>query len=73
MLDPENAAVNADYVGYSTPNEAALSLMDPEIVEDENFYPSDEDVAHMEVYENLGAELLGIYNDLFLEVKMFRN
>lgn len=73
MLDPENAAINADYVGYSTPNEAAIELMDPEIVEDENFYPSDEAVSHMEVYENLGSELLGIYNDLFLEVKMFRN
>lgn len=29
MLDPEVAAQNADYVGYSTPNAAALELMDP--------------------------------------------
>lgn len=72
MLDPENAAVNAEYVGYSTPNDDAIALMDPEITEDEQFYPSDEAVSHMEVYENLGPELLGIYNDLFLEVKMFR-
>jgi len=27
---------------------------------------------HLEVYENLGAEYLGIYNDLFLELKMYR-
>lgn len=73
MLDPENAAVNADYVGYSTPNESAIALMDPEVVSDEQFYPSDEAIASMEVYENLGPELLGIYNDLFLEVKMYRN
>lgn len=73
MLDPENAALNADYVGYSTPNDAALELMDPEVTSDEQFYPSDEAIELMEVYENLGPELLGIYNDLFLEVKMYRN
>ena len=27
MLDPENAAQNADYVGYSTPNNAALDIL----------------------------------------------
>lgn len=73
MLDPENAALNAEYVGYSTPNKSAIDLMDPEITEDEQFYPDDEAIAEMEVYDNLGAELLGIYNDLFLEVKMYRN
>lgn len=73
MLDPENAAVNADYVGYSTPNNAAMELMDPEVIADEQFYPSDEAIENMEVYENLGPELLGLYNDLFLEVKMYRN
>lgn len=72
MLDPENAALNAEYVGYSTPNKDAIPLMDPEITEDEQFYPSDEQVANMEVYENLGPEVLGLYNDLFLEVKMYR-
>lgn len=72
MLEPENAAINAEYVGYATPNELAIDLMDPEITTDEQFYPSDDQVSNMEVYDNLGAELLGIYNDLFLEVKMFR-
>lgn len=72
MLEAENAAVNAEYVGYATPNEAAIDLMDPEITADEQFYPADDQVSNMEVYDNLGAELLGIYNDLFLEVKMFR-
>ena len=28
MLDAEVAAQNADYVGYSTPNVAAIDLMD---------------------------------------------
>ena len=33
MLDAEVAAQNADYVGYSTPNIAAMALMDPEVVD----------------------------------------
>lgn len=72
LLEPENAAINAEYVGYSTPNADAIELLDSEITEDKQFYPSDEEIANMEVYENLGPALLGIYNDLFLEVKMFR-
>ncbi|MFZ2622341.1 MAG: extracellular solute-binding protein, partial [Trichococcus flocculiformis] len=72
MLEPENAAINAEYVGYATPNQTAIELMDPEITSDEQFYPSDEIMDKLEVYENLGAKTLGTYNDLFLEVKMFR-
>ncbi|MDN6268349.1 MAG: ABC transporter substrate-binding protein [Tetragenococcus koreensis] len=72
MLEPENAAQNAEYIGYSTPNEKALALLPKEITEDEQFYPSDERLAHLEVYENLGSQYLGIYNDLFLELKMYR-
>ena len=70
MLDPENAAQNADYIGYSTPNKEAMKLLPEETIEDEQFYPSDEELERMEVYENLGPEYLGIYNDLFLEFKM---
>ncbi len=72
MLEPENAAQNAEYIGYSTPNEKAMLLLPDEITEDEQFYPSDETMANLEVYEDLGPEFLGIYNDLFLEFKMHR-
>lgn len=70
MLDAEVAAQNADYVGYSSPNAAALELMDPEVTGDERFYPTEEMRDRLEVYENLGLEMLGIYNELFLEFKM---
>ena len=72
MLDPENAAQNAEYIGYSTPNKEAMSILPSDITEDEQFYPSDEMVSHLEVYEDLGSEYIGIYNDLFLELKMYR-
>ncbi|MFB5085728.1 ABC transporter substrate-binding protein [Psychrobacillus sp. PGGUH221] len=73
MLDAENSAQNADYVGYSTPNVAAVSLMDEEVTSDERFYPPEEQRDNLEVYNNLGLELLGKYNELFLEFKMSSN
>ncbi|MBF4501767.1 ABC transporter substrate-binding protein [Savagea sp. SN6] len=70
LLRPDIAAQNTDYVGYTTPNEAALELMDPEVVEDERYYPDEEMREHLEVYRNLGLKNLGIYNEYFLEFKM---
>ncbi|WP_107897553.1 ABC transporter substrate-binding protein, partial [Lysinibacillus mangiferihumi] len=70
MLDAESGAQNADYVGYSTPNTAAMSLMDKEVIADERFYPSEEQRKTLEVYKNLGPDYLGKYNELFLEFKM---
>ena len=73
MLDAEVAAQNADYVGYSIPNAAAIELMDEEVTSDERFYPSEELRDNLEVYNNLGLEMLGVYNELFLEFKMGMN
>lgn len=70
MLDPEVAAQNADYVGYSTPNKEALKYMDEETVNDERFYPDDEMTSRLEVYENLGKHNLAYYNELYLQFKM---
>ncbi|SER61278.1 PotD/PotF family extracellular solute-binding protein [Psychrobacillus sp. OK032] len=73
MLDAEVAAQNADYVGYSIPNAAAIELMDEEVTSDERFYPSEEVRDNLEVYNNLGFEMLGVYNELFLKFKMSSN
>jgi len=72
MLDPEIAARNAEYVGYSTPNAGALELLPEEISQDERFYPDEELTSKLEVYENLGKRMLSHYNELFLEFKMHR-
>ncbi|MCM3708119.1 MULTISPECIES: ABC transporter substrate-binding protein [Cytobacillus] len=72
MLDPENAAQNTEYVGYSTPNKEALNYMDEETISDERFYPDEEMTARLEVYENLGKKMLSYYNELFLEFKMHK-
>jgi len=47
-----------------------MELMDPEVIEDERFYPTEELREKLEVYENLGAKWLGKYNEYFLEFKM---
>ncbi|MBS4219704.1 ABC transporter substrate-binding protein [Bacillus sp. FJAT-49711] len=72
MLDPENAAQNAEYIGYSTPNSKALEYMPEDMTSDERFYPSPELTERLEVYDNLGKKMLAHYNDLFLEFKMHR-
>lgn len=72
MLEPKNAAVNAEYVGYSTPNDKALEYLPEEISGDERFYPDEELTSRLEVYENLGKKMLAHYNELFLEFKMHK-
>ena len=73
MLRPENAAKNAEYIGYSTPNKKAVELLPKEITTDEQFYPDEATMKNLEVYEDLGSKYLEIYNDRFLEFKMYRN
>jgi len=70
MLDPKVGAQNTEYVGYSTPNKAALEHLPKEITEDERFYPAPELTKKLEVYENLGKKNLARYNELFLQFKM---
>ncbi|MBS2967431.1 ABC transporter substrate-binding protein [Metabacillus sp. KIGAM252] len=72
MLEPDVAAQNAEYVGYSTPNKEALAILPEEISGDERFYPDAETTEKLEVYDNLGKKMLAHYNELFLEFKMHR-
>ena len=50
----------------------AKAMLPKEIQDDQSFYPSDETLDHLEVYQQLGKKLLGVYNDLYLQVKMYR-
>ncbi|MFS1663785.1 ABC transporter substrate-binding protein [Streptococcus sp. zg-JUN1979] len=72
MLDPKNAAQNAQYIGYATPNKDAKALLPDSIQNDPAFYPDHDVINHLEVYDNLGLKWLGIYNDLYLQFKMYR-
>ncbi|CAM4239332.1 spermidine/putrescine ABC transporter substrate-binding protein [Streptococcus penaeicida] len=70
--EPKNAAQNAEYIGYATPNNKAKAMLPKDIKEDEAFYPTNETIKKLEVYDNLGDYWLGVYNDLYLQFKMYR-
>ncbi|MFL4358198.1 ABC transporter substrate-binding protein [Streptococcus uberis] len=70
--EPKNAAQNAEYIGYATPNNKAKELLPKEVKNDKAFYPDQATIKKLEVYDNLGDKWLGIYNDLYLQFKMYR-
>ena len=71
MLKPENAAQNARYVGYATPNWKAKQELPKKVTDDQAFYPPHQTMRHLQTYHDLSLKTLGVYNDLFLEFKMF--
>lgn len=71
MLDPKNAAQNAKYIGYATPNMLAKKLLPDSIKKDRQFYPATSTMKHLQVFKNLRSEKIQEYNDLFLEFKMY--
>ena len=72
MLEPKNAAQNAEYIGYAKPNDKAAKLLTKSINSDTQFYPTKKQMSKMEVYADLGQTYLEKYNDDFLELKMYR-
>ena len=70
LLDPKNSKQNTEWVGYATPNKAAAKLLLKEIRTDQRFYPSKETQNRLEVYKDLGKDILSDYNEHFLNFKM---
>ncbi|AYG00310.1 ABC transporter substrate-binding protein [Lactococcus allomyrinae] len=72
MQEPKNAAQNAEWVGYSTPNMKAKSLLPKAVRNDKEFYPDESVIKDDEAYKNLSPYWTGFYNDLYLEFKMHK-
>ncbi|CAH1854179.1 ABC transporter substrate-binding protein [Convivina intestini] len=70
MNQPQNAAQNAKYIGYATPNQRAYELLPQSVQNNRQFYPSQVTLDKLEVYQNLGQKWTEKYNDAFLEFKM---
>ena len=68
LLDPENAKINAEYIGYSIPNEGALKLLDKEITENPVAYPSQEVLNKCETFIDLGDKIK-LYDRAWIEIK----
>ncbi|MEF9990664.1 MAG: spermidine/putrescine ABC transporter substrate-binding protein [Romboutsia sp.] len=69
LLDPENAKINVDYIGYSTPNMGAYDLLDEETKNDPIAYPPDEVLDKSEIFIDLPPSVLRVYDDAWIEIK----
>ncbi len=69
MLEAENAARNADYTGYSTPNTAAFELLDEATKNNKIAYPDTAQLKNSEVFSDPG-DFIEVYNEIWSEIKM---
>ncbi|MDF7637759.1 ABC transporter substrate-binding protein [Leuconostocaceae bacterium ESL0958] len=69
---PENAARNAEYIGYATPNLGAYKRLPQSVRNDQAFYPKASILDQLQVYQNFNQAWTERYNDAFLEFKMSR-
>ena len=71
MCDPEIAAMNAETVGYATPNTEAMNLLDPEITGNELVYPSEDFLKNnTDVYINLSQKTQMLQSTLWTDLKI---
>ena len=70
LCDPEIAAANVDYIGYSTPESAAKELLPEETVNNPIFYPDKEILNKSETFVNLPEDTNLLLDTLWAEVKM---
>ncbi len=64
------ALLNAEYIGYSTPQEEARAQLDPEIGENENFYPPEEVLAKTEMFITLPQDVSAHMDSLWMKLKL---
>ncbi|MBQ6830300.1 MAG: ABC transporter substrate-binding protein [Clostridia bacterium] len=64
------ALLNAEYIGYSTPHTEARAELDPEIGENENFYPPQEVLDRTEVFMTLPADVSTYMDGLWMKLKL---
>lgn len=68
LCDAEIAKANTEYIGFSTPNKAALALLDAEWLEDETYNPPQEVLDRCEIFKDLG-DFIEVFNDAWSKVK----
>jgi spermidine/putrescine transport system substrate-binding protein len=68
LCGAEVAAQNSDYIGYSTPNAAALQLMGSDYIDDPTFNPSQEVLDLCQIYHDLG-DFVSVFSDAWTKVK----
>ena len=71
MCEPEIAAMNAETVGYATPNTESEKLLDPEIVNNQLVYPSKDFLKeNTEMFINLPQKIQMLQSTLWTDLKI---
>ena len=71
MCEPDIAAMNAETVGYATPNTEAEKLLDPVITENKLVYPEDDYLKNnTEVFINLPQKTQMLQSTLWTDLKI---
>ena len=70
LCDAEVAKKNTEYIGYSTPNAAALALMEPEWTENETYNPPQEVLDRCEIFHDL-RDFIEVYNEAWINIKSY--
>lgn len=68
MTDPEIAAANIDYIGYSTPVQGAYDLLDEETKNNEFIYPDEEYLSKCYTFRDLDPEVYLYMQEEFIKV-----
>ncbi|SCG83128.1 Spermidine/putrescine-binding periplasmic protein SPBP [Proteiniborus sp. DW1] len=68
MSRPEIAQKNTEYIGYSTTNKETMKLLDPDVLNNEVAYPSDDIINNCEVFLDPG-EFLREYDRVWTDIK----
>ncbi|MBY5990874.1 extracellular solute-binding protein [Ferrimonas balearica] len=72
MLRPDVAVQVVEYLGYTTPNETAIGMLDEELRTNPVIFPPDEVIAQGEFQEDVGDEALALYIQYWEKLKTGR-
>ncbi len=70
LCRPDIALLNAEYIGYSTPLEEVRAELDPEIANNENFYPPQSVLEKAEMYITLPSDISTHMDTLWMKLKL---
>lgn len=70
VMEPAVAAMNANHVGYASPIEPALALIDPALRDDRNLYPPDSVLDRCEELAEIGPAMFA-YDRIWTELKCY--
>jgi spermidine/putrescine transport system substrate-binding protein len=68
MMEPAVAAATANYTRYATPNADALKMIEPELLNDKNLYPTEQVMDKCEQVGDVGQTIF-VYDRMWTELK----